>query len=94
MHKAARKGTCKEVKLLLTMREYLNLTKKQAAEKAGIPLSTYQKFENSERNIRTASFTTTCKVLQALELDPYDFFLELYEFKDVHMECPVVKCSK
>ena len=56
----------------------LELTQKQVAEKARIPLSTYQKFENGERNIRTAAFEVTCRVMEALEMNIIDFFHGLY----------------
>ena len=80
-------------RLLKTMRDYLDITQKDAAAKIGIPLSTYQKFETGERNLRTASFTITCKVLYALELNPGDFYEGNYEYREapkVIKECPVV----
>lgn len=55
--------------VLQERRLILELTQKQIAERAKIPLSTYQKFETGERNIRTAAFEVTCRVLNALELE-------------------------
>lgn len=64
--------------VLQERRLVLEMTQKQAAEKAQIPLSTYQKFETGERNIRTASFSVTCQVLEALDLDIAGFFHGIY----------------
>lgn len=64
--------------VLQERRLVLEMTQKQVAEKAGIPLSTYQKFETAERNIRTASFDVTCRVLKALELDIEGFHHGIY----------------
>lgn len=60
--------------LLREKRLVLELTQKQVAEKAKVALTSYQKFESGERNIRTASFDVACKVLLALEMDPTAFF--------------------
>lgn len=60
--------------LLREKRVVLELTQKQVAEKAKVALTSYQKFESGERNIRTASFDVACKVLLALEMDPTAFF--------------------
>ena len=78
------------ITLLQKQRLYLNLTQREAAQMIGIPLSTYQKFETGERNIWTASFTVTCKVLYALELNPDDFFRRRYIIRKPKKECPVV----
>ena len=64
----ARDGTLKEKRLVLEM------TQQQVAEKAKISLSSYQKFESGYRNIRTASFEITCRVVTALGMDPTTFF--------------------
>ena len=58
MGAGARDGTLKEKRLVLEM------TQQQVAEKAKISLSSYQKFESGDRNIRTASFEVTCRVLR------------------------------
>ena len=64
--------------VLQERRLVLELTQKQIAERASIPLSTYQKFETGERNIRTAAFEVTCRVLNALELDIEGFYHGIY----------------
>jgi len=76
--------------LLQKKRLYLNLTQREAAQRIGIPLSTYQKFETGERNIWTASFTVTCMVLYAIELNPDDFFRHRYIIREPKKECPVI----
>lgn len=66
--------------LLQEKRLNLEMTQQQVADAAKIGLSTYQKFESGERNIRTASFDITCRVLRALGMDPTDFFDGKYVF--------------
>lgn len=58
---------------LKTRRHELHLTQQAVADKAGIRLQQYQKFESGERNILTASFVIACKVLDALKIDIEDF---------------------
>lgn len=74
MNAGARDGTLKEKRLVLEM------TQQQVAEKARISLSSYQKFESGDRNIRTASFEVTCRVLKALDMDPTTFYEGGYVF--------------
>ena len=69
--------------LLREKRLVLELTQKQVAEKAKVALTSYQKFESGERNIRTASFDVACKVLLALEMDPTAFFKGEYVFGEL-----------
>ena len=78
------------ITLLQKKRLYLNMTQREAAQRIGIPFSTYQKFETGERNIWTASFTVTCKVLYALDMNPDDFFRRRYIIQEVKKECPVI----
>ena len=59
---------------LKTQRLRLGLTQKQVADKAGILLQHYQKFEGGERNLRTASFDVACRVLETLEVDIVKYF--------------------
>ena len=60
--------------VLQERRVILGMTQKQVAEKAKIPLQSYQRFESGDRNIKTASFQVACRVLEALELNITDFF--------------------
>ena len=50
-------------------RAFLNLTQQAVADKAGIPLQSYQQFESGKRKLRRASFHIACKVLEALEMN-------------------------
>ena len=60
--------------VLRERRVVLGLTQQQVADRAGIVLQQYQKFESGERDIMTSSFRTACKVIDALEMDIMDFF--------------------
>ncbi len=60
--------------LLRERRVTSGLTQQQVADKAGIKLQQYQKFESGERNLRTASFQLACRVLEALDMDIVKFF--------------------
>ena len=59
---------------LRKQRDLLDLTQKNVAVRAGIPLQSYQKFENGSRQIRRASFELACRVLEALEMDIPAFY--------------------
>ena len=50
----------------------------EVADRAGISIQQYQKFERGARNIMTSSFTTACKVIEALELDITRFYHDEY----------------
>ncbi|GFI04954.1 hypothetical protein IMSAGC009_02993 [Lachnospiraceae bacterium] len=60
--------------VLREKRVVLGMTQQQVADKAGIILQQYQKFESGERDIMTSSFRTACKVIEALEMDITDFY--------------------
>ena len=60
--------------MLRERRVILGLTQKQVAEKAKIPMQSYQRFESGERNIMTASFQMVCRILEALEMDIAGFY--------------------
>lgn len=60
--------------MLRERRVILGLTQKQVAEKANIPMQSYQRFESGERNIMTASFQMVCRILEALEMDITGFY--------------------
>ena len=60
--------------ILQERRVTLGMTQKQVAEKAKIPLQSYQRFESGDRNIKTASFQLACRVIEALEMNISDFF--------------------
>ena len=60
--------------ILREERVVLGLTQKQVAEKAKVPLASYQRFESGERNICTASFQLACRVIEALGMNVSDFY--------------------
>ena len=60
--------------VLFERRVILGLTQKQVAEKAKIPIASYQRFESGDRNSMTASFQMACREIEALELDIAAFF--------------------
>lgn len=68
----------KKSDLLRERRVTSGLTQQQVADRAGIKLQQYQKFESGERNLRTASFQIACKVLEALDLDIVKYFHKEY----------------
>lgn len=69
-----------ERNILRERRVILGLTQKQVAEKAKIPLQSYQRFESGERNIMTASFQMACRVIEALGMNVSDFYHGEYAF--------------
>ena len=64
--------------LLKERRVTCGMTQQQVADKAGILIQHYQKFEGGERNLRTASFDVACRVLEALDLDIVKYFHHEY----------------
>ena len=64
--------------ILQERRVILGMTQKQVAEKAKIPLQSYQRFESGDRNIKTASFQVACRVLEALGMNIASFFHDEY----------------
>ena len=64
--------------LLKEQRITCGLTQQQVADKAGILIQHYQKFESGERKLRTASFQIACSVLEALDLDVVKYFHKEY----------------
>ena len=60
--------------ILQERRVILGMTQKHVAEKAKIPLQSYQRFESGDRNIQSASFQIVCRVIEALEMNISDFY--------------------
>lgn len=60
--------------ILREKRVVQNFTQQVVADKAGITLRQYQRFENGERSIRSASFDLACRVIEALGMDVSDFY--------------------
>ena len=59
--------------LLIKQREKLGLTQEEVAERAGITLKQYQRYEKVGNNISSSSFQIVNAVFTALELDMTDF---------------------
>ena len=58
-----------EATVLKKAREKLGLTQQQTADRAGIRLRQYQRFESGERNLTSSSFNIACGVLETLQID-------------------------
>ena len=69
--------------VLKKRRRQLGLTQQEVAEKAGINIKQYQRFETGERELTDASFVTTCQVLKALEMDAGKYATGEYEIKEL-----------
>lgn len=59
--------------VLLRRRKELKMTQQQVADESGIQLRQYQRFENGERNLSSASGRIMLSVCETLKLDPYLF---------------------
>ena len=66
--------------MLRERRMILGLTQQAVANRAKIPLQSYQQFESGKRNINRASFSIACRVLEALEMNISDFYHGEYTF--------------
>lgn len=81
--------------ILKEKRVVLGMTQQQVADKAGIRLQQYQKFEIGERNIKTASFQLACRVIEALGMNVSDFFHGEYSIgEEVYLENGILKYEK
>ena len=69
--------------VLKKRRKQLGLTLQAVADKAGIDIKQYQRFESGERELASASFATSVQVLNALELDPVKYAAGEYEIKEL-----------
>lgn len=59
--------------ILKNRRNELKLTQQNVADLAKIQLRQYQRLENGERSMQSASFRIALSVCRALNLDPYRF---------------------
>lgn len=55
--------------MIRSRRLSLGLTLKQVADRAGLILQQYQRYEGGQGDLRKAAFRTACKVIEALEMD-------------------------
>lgn len=85
----------KKGNILREKRIVQNLTQQQVADRAGIKIQQYQKFESNERNIMTASFQLACKVIEALGMNASDFFHGKYVIgEEIFVDTEGVKYKK
>ena len=77
--------------MLKNQREKLGFSQEKVAEKAGIRLEQYQKFESGERNISSSTLRIVHAVLTALELDTSAFDKGEYAFEPVPEDDPINK---
>lgn len=81
--------------LLREKRVVLGLTQQQVADQAKIALRQYQRFESGERNIRTASFETACRVIEVLGMNVADFYHNKYVMgEEVYLDSDGLKYTK
>ena len=85
--------------MLFEWRTTRGLTQTQVAEKAGITQQMYARFESGQRDLMRSSFSTTCKVLEALGMDIASFYHGEYVFGeevyfDEHGEMRYVKTGR
>ena len=69
--------------ILKKRRKQLGLTLQEVADRAGISIKQYQRFESGDRELASASFSTTFQVLRALELDTEKYAAGEYEIKEL-----------
>lgn len=58
--------------ILRERREMLGLTQQQVADKAGIQLRQYQRFETNERGLSGASMRIGLSICSVLKINPYE----------------------
>ena len=80
--------------ILYERRLVLGLTQKQVADRAKMPLSSYQRFESGDRKLSTATFNMACRVLEALELDIAAFYHGDWVFGEPWVETKDGLCYK
>ena len=78
-----------EQAILRRARAKLGLSQQQVADKAGIHMQQYQKFETETRDLSTARFYIACRVLEALELDMTRYFHGDYVFSEEYYDLPL-----
>ena len=69
--------------ILKKRRRQLGMTLQDVADKAGIDIKQYQRFEAGDRELASASFITTVQVIKALEMDPVKYAAGEYEIKEL-----------
>ena len=69
--------------VLKKRRQKLGLTQQEVADRAGIQVKQYQRFEYGDRELNNAGFLTTYKVLSALEMDVAKYAAGEYEIREL-----------
>lgn len=64
-------------------RKQLGLTLQEVADNAGLSIKQYQRFEAGDRELASASFMTTVRVLKALNMDAQKYAAGEYEIKEL-----------
>lgn len=77
--------------ILRNHREKLGLSQNEVAEKAGIKLEQYKKFESGDRDISSSTFRIVHAVLSALELDISAFNKGEYSLEPLPEDNPLNK---
>lgn len=80
--------------ILYERRLVLGLTQKQVAERAKMPLSSYQRFESGDRKLASATFNMACRVLEALEMDITAYYHGDYILGEAMVETKDGLCYK
>jgi len=77
--------------ILISRREKLGLTQEEVAEKAGILLKQYQRFEVQENGLSSSSFRIVHAVLSALGLDTTAYKNGEYSLQTIPVDDPIYK---
>jgi transcriptional regulator with XRE-family HTH domain len=77
--------------ILIGQREKLGMTQEEVAEKAGITLKQYQRYEKQESGLSSSSFRIVNAVLSALDLDITAFEKGEYSLEPVPEDDPIYK---
>jgi len=75
--------------ILRGQREKLGLTQEEVAQKAGIKLEQYQRYEQCGVNLSSSSYRIVHAVLQALELDTTAYDRGAYVLKPLPEDDPL-----
>jgi len=70
-------------KIVKAMRIYLGMTQADAADKVGITLKAYQRYENIDGYLMKGNFSIVCKIIEVVHLNPRKFFMERYELSQL-----------
>jgi len=80
--------------MLRGQREKLGLSQEEVAEKAGIKLSQYQRYEDTEYGLANSSMRIVNAVFTVLELDPTTYANGDYVFEDLPEDDPLNELFK